>query len=285
MWRFLDDTLNDLEVNPWLRLRNRAVRIILSPYRLFMSILVVTGVLVWLLAGIMAFTTFTLLESLPHFEQLGMEGTKKHAINHIKSRLRDADKPDKVNWVALKQVNRESLYAIVMSEDGDFFSHQGIDYDALINAVGENIKRREWSFGASTISQQTIKNIYLTSNKTLHRKLKEIIATARLEKHLTKNEILELYLNLVEFGPDLYGIHNAARYYFNTSTDELNAAQGAFLALLMPSPRKYHFTIFKNQHMAIRHKKKYRRILQDLRFKEYISPKQYQRYLNWTFFK
>ncbi len=285
MWRFLDDALNDLEVNPWLRLRNRAIRIILSPYKLFMSILVVTGALVWLLTGVMAFTAFTLLESLPHFDQLGMEGAKRDVVNHLEGRLREADKPTNVNWVDLEHVNRESLYAIVMSEDGDFFNHQGIDYDALINAIGENIKRREWSFGASTISQQTIKNIYLTSNKTLHRKLKEVIATSRLEKHLTKNEILELYLNLVEFGPDIYGIHDAARYYFDTSTEQLNAAQGAFLALLMPSPRKYHFTIFKNKYMAKRHKKKYRRILQDLRFKEYISPKQYHRYLKWPFFQ
>jgi monofunctional biosynthetic peptidoglycan transglycosylase len=172
-----------------------------------------------------------------------------------------------------------------MSEDGDFFNHNGIDYDALINALGENIKRREWSFGASTISQQTIKNIYLTENKNLYRKLKEIISVQRLERSITKNEILELYLNLIEFGPDLYGINAAAKYYFNTTPKRLNAAQGAFLALLMPSPRKYHFTIYKNKHLAKRHKRKYRRILQDMRFKEYISPKQYRRYINWSFFK
>ena len=285
MLHIRDEVLNDLEVNPWRRLRNRLIRLILSPYKLFKSILMITGALVWLATGVIAFTTFTLLESLPHFDQLGMKGAKNSAMQRIELRLSDADKPTPFTWTKLEKVNRELLYAIVMSEDGEFFTHQGIDYDALINAIGENIKRREWSFGASTISQQTIKNIYFSSNKTLHRKLKELIATNRLEKNLTKNEILELYLNLIEFGPDIYGIDAAAHYYFDATPAQLNAAQGAFLAILMPSPRKYHFTIFQNKHLAKRHQKKYRRILQDLRYKEYISPKQYQTYMKWAFFK
>ncbi len=285
MLHIKEDVLNDLEVNPWLRLRNRFIRIILSPYKLFMSILLVTGALVWLATAMIAFTTFTLLENLPHFEQLGMTGAKQDTINRIELRLTEDTSNTPYKWTPLEKVNRELLYAIVMSEDGDFFQHQGIDYDALINAVGENIKRREWSFGASTISQQTIKNIYFSSSKTIYRKLKELIATSRLEKHLSKNEILELYLNLIEFGPGIYGIHAAAQYYFKTTPEKVNAAQGAFLAILMPSPRKYHFTIFQNQHLAKRHRKKYRRILQDLLYKEYISPKQYKTYLKWRFFK
>ena len=285
MFHIKDEIIKDLEVNPWLRLRNRFIRLILSPYKLLKSILMITGALVWLGTGLIAFATFTLLESLPHFDKLGMEGAKKDAVQRIEVRLSDAENPKPFSWTKLEKVNRELLYAIVMSEDGEFFTHQGIDYDALINAIGENIKRREWSFGASTISQQTIKNIYFSNNKTLYRKLKEVIATNRLERNLTKNEILELYLNLVEFGPDIYGIDAAAHYYFNASAAQLNAAQGAFLAILMPSPRKYHFTIFQNKHLAKRHRKKYRRILQDLRYKEYISPKQYQTYIKWSFFK
>ncbi len=281
-----DEVLNDLEVNPWLRLRNRTVSLILSPYRLLKSILMLTGIIVWLMTTALLFTTFTLLENLPHFED-GFEGAKIQTTERIESRLNNspsANAKTKLNWVKLDNINRELLYAIVMSEDGDFFSHQGIDYDALISALGENIKRREWSFGASTISQQTIKNIYFTESKTLYRKLKELIATRRIEQALNKNEILELYLNLVEFGPDIYGIDAAAHYYFKTSAQKLNAAQGAFLAILMPSPRKYHFTVFQNQHLAKRHKRKYKRILQDMRYKEYISPIQYKTYLNWSFF-
>lgn len=284
MFHLKDDFLNDLEVNPWLRFRNHVIRLILSPYRLLKGIFMFTGAVVWLAIAIGLFAAISVLDSLPHFDDKGFNGAKQDASARVAERLRDTSSLVPHFWVPLEQVNRELLYAIVMSEDGDFFSHNGVDYDALINAIGENIKRREWSFGASTISQQTIKNAYLTESKNLYRKVKEVIATQRLEESLTKNEILELYLNMVEFGPDLYGIGPAAQYYFNTTPKHLNAAQGAFLAILMPSPRKYHFTIYQNQHMAKRHKRKYKRILQDMAYKEYISPKQYQTYLNWQFF-
>ncbi len=281
-----EEELNNLEVNPWLRLRNRAVSFILRPYHLLKSILMLTGIIAWLMTATLLFTTFTLLENLPHFED-GFQGAKTQTIERIERRLNDSHAAPvhrQLNWIKLDKINRELIYAIVMSEDGDFFSHQGIDYDALINALGENIKRREWSFGASTISQQTIKNIYFTESKTLYRKLKELIATRRIEQTLSKNEILELYLNLVEFGPEIYGIDAAAHYYFKQSPQTLNAAQGAFLAILMPSPRKYHFTVYQNKHLAKRHKRKYKRILQDMHYKEYISPLQYKTYLNWSFF-
>ena len=282
MQHIKDDVLNDLEVNPWLRFRNRIIQLILSPYRLLKFILMVTGILVWTATIALAIATFTMLEELPHFSDKGFPVAKSAAIKHTNLRLQSSH--EMLKWVELKSVNRELLYSIVMSEDGNFFNHQGIDYDALINALGENIKRRQWSFGASTISQQTVKNIYLTQSKTLYRKLQEVIATRRLEQSLTKNQILELYLNIVEFGPNIYGVAAAAKYYFNTTTEKLNAAQGAFLAILLPSPRKYHYTIFQNQHLSKRHKKKYKRILQDLRYKDYISPEQYKRYLNWSFF-
>jgi monofunctional biosynthetic peptidoglycan transglycosylase len=285
MFHIKDKYLNDLEVNPWLKLRNRIIRIIISPYRLTKSLFLITGGLVWIGLFALGITTISLLNSLPHFDLTGFDGAIIDTKTRIEQKLKTIPSQTPYQWTPIANINRELLYAIVMSEDGDFFNHNGIDYDALINALGENIKRREWSFGASTISQQTIKNIYLTENKNIYRKLKEIISVQRLERSLTKNEILELYLNLIEFGPDLYGINAAAKYYFNTTPKQLNAAQGAFLALLMPSPRKYHFTIYKNKHLAKRHKRKYRRILQDMRFKEYISPKQYRRYINWSFFK
>ena len=283
MFHIKDEVLNDLEVNPWKRLRNRLIIFILSPYRLLKALLMVTGALVWSLTLILGIATFTMLEELPHFTLGDFQHIQKDAQQAVNLRLKNTQKKQK--WVTLDNVSRELLYAIIMSEDGQFFSHQGIDYDALINALGENIKRREWSLGASTISQQTVKNIYLTQNKTLYRKLQEIITTRRLEKALNKNQILELYLNVVEFGPDIYGLADAADYYFSTPTNKLNAAQGAFLALLMPSPRKYHYTIYQNKHLSKRHLKKYKRILRDMRYKDYISPKQHAEYLAWNFFQ
>jgi len=285
MFRIKDEYLNEFETVPWKRLRNRAIRLILSPYHLMRSIFMVTGAIVWTFAFILMVSAFMLFESLPYYENAPFEQVKNSAQNKVKSHLSENPEAAKsYEWVDIDHINRELLYAIVMSEDGDFFNHQGIDYDALISALGENIKRREWSFGASTITQQTVKNIYFENGKTLYRKFKEILVTRRMEAALSKNEILEIYLNIVEFGPDIYGIHQAAHYYFKLPPSELNAAQGAFLAILMPSPRKYHFTVFQNQYLAKRHRNKYLRILQDMRFKEYISPSQYQKYRNWSFF-
>lgn len=285
MFHIKDEYLNEFETQPWKRLRNRVIRLILSPYHLMRSVFMITGAIVWISAFIFLVSAFLMFDSLPHYEENGFTHVKSTAIEKIQSNLNEHPKAQlNYEWTDIDHINRELLYAIVMSEDGDFFEHQGIDYDALINALGENIKRREWSFGASTITQQTVKNIYFENSKTLYRKLKELLVTQRIEKALTKNEILEVYLNIVEFGPDLFGIKQASEYYFSLPPSELNAAQGAFLAILMPSPRKYHFTVYKNKYLAKRHQRKYHRILQDMRFKEYISPAQYSKYRNWQFF-
>lgn len=293
MFRIKDEYLNTLEVNRWKRWRNKLIRILISPYRFIRSLCLVTGALFWLSVVVLGVGYSITLHSLPDFNlpenssQLNLNSPFDVAKKAAKERVmaKHLNSNIKFMWTPLKDVHRELLYAIVMSEDSDFFSHRGVDYDALINAIGENIKRRQWSFGASSISQQTIKNIYLSEEKTLYRKLQELLATRRMEAALEKNEILELYFNIIEFGPDLYGIHAASQYYFRKKPSQLNAAEGAFLAILMPSPRKYHFTIFQNQYMAKQHRNKYKRILQDMRFKHYISPEQYARYIKWSFFK
>ena len=253
------------------------------------TLLLITGALVWL--GIAAVSVFTalLLKDLPTSEQMSMDNLQQIAnqrlhmraeLNKTSAQSRDATI---YPWVALDQISRDLLYSIVLSEDGDFFAHQGIDYDALQAALAENIKRREWAFGASTISQQTAKNLFLDSNKSLTRKFQELIATRRLEQALNKNQILEIYLNIAEFGPDLYGVKAAAQYYFETTPDQLNAAQGAFLALLLPSPRRYHYSLVSNGNWSPALRKKMQRILRDMRFKEFISAEQYQSYRKWRY--
>ncbi|WP_187265435.1 biosynthetic peptidoglycan transglycosylase [Reinekea thalattae] len=206
-------------------------------------------------------------------------------MNSVLEKIDSRSKRAEYHWVRLADVNRDLLYAVVMSEDGLFFEHQGINWDALITAIGENIKRRQLSFGGSTISQQVAKNVFIrSSTKSLHRKLIEFFVTRELEAQLTKNEILELYLNVAEFGPDIYGVSHAAKYYFSKPVGQINAAEGAFLALMLPSPRKYHYSIFQNQNLVPRHQRKLKRVLSDMLYKEYISPSQYRRYLNWQYF-
>lgn len=192
------------------------------------------------------------------------------------------DRP--LRWVSIDHMNRELIYAIVMSEDSTFFEHEGVNFDAMIGAALNNLRKKKYESGASTISQQVTKNIFLTQDKSLVRKLKEVIVTRRVETRFTKNEILELYLNLAEFGPDVYGIQAAASHYFKKKPSEINAAEGAFLALMLPSPRKFHYSVFENQNITLSKKKKLRRILGDMLSQELISPKQYREYVRYDYF-
>jgi len=171
------------------------------------------------------------------------------------------------------------LYAVVMAEDARFYEHQGIDYNALLDAMVANIKKGETRFGGSTLSQQTVKNLFLNQTQSYFRKLQEAVITRELERHFSKNEIIELYLNMAEFGPDLYGVRDAARYYFDKKPAEINAAEGAWLALMLPSPRRYHYTVYQNRNLTTSLKRKYQRILQGMRQSNYISSIQYRRYL------
>jgi monofunctional biosynthetic peptidoglycan transglycosylase len=255
-------------------MRSKLKRLASLPYTLARRIIMLTGLIVWLALASLFFYSYQLLQQVPTIENISFDQA------HIQAQEKNA-----TNWVRLKDVNRDLIYAIVLSEDSHFFSHSGIDYDALIAALADNIKNREWRFGASTISQQTVKNLYLNQSKTLSRKLQELILTRRLESKLSKNEILELYLNIIEFGPDLYGITNASQNYFNKSPKEVNAAEGAYLALLMPSPRKYHYTLYQNGNWSPALSKKHRRILRDMRFKELISNNQYKTYKKWKYDK
>ncbi|MBL4797960.1 MAG: transglycosylase domain-containing protein [Oleispira sp.] len=256
------------------QMRSKLKKLASFPYIFVRRTLLFTGVIVWLGFASLIFYGYQLFQQIPSTDSISFEQARIQAQQKYLS-----------HWVPLKKVNRDLIYAIVLSEDSHFFSHAGIDYDALIAALADNIKHREWRFGASTISQQTVKNLYLTQSKTLSRKIQEIIITGRLESKLSKNEILELYLNIIEFGPDLYGIANASQYYFNKSPKEINAAEGAYLALLMPSPRKYHYTLYQNGNWSPALSKKHRRIIRDMRFKELISNRQYENYRKWQYDK
>jgi monofunctional biosynthetic peptidoglycan transglycosylase len=254
--------------------RSKLKRFFSLPYSLARRIIMLTGLIVWLALASLFFYGYQILQQVPVTENISFE----HAHTQAQQRFT-------THWVTLKDVNRDLIYAIVLSEDSNFFSHSGIDYDALVAALAGNIKNREWRFGASTISQQTVRNLYLNKEKTLSIKLQEFILTHRFENKLNKKDILELYLNIIEFGPDLYGITNASQYYFNKSPKEINAVEGAYLAVLMPSPRKYHYTLYQNGNWSPALSKKHHRIIRDMRFKGLISHSQYESYKKWKYDK
>lgn len=140
------------------------------------------------------------------------------------------------NWVTLDNISENIKNATISIEDKNFYNHQGFDYLRIIKAMYLNIKNHSIVQGASTISQQYVKNLYLDFNKTWKRKFEEAILTLKLELHYSKEEILEGYLNTINYGQGTYGIENASQYYFNKSAKDLNLEEAIMLAGIPRSP-------------------------------------------------
>lgn len=147
--------------------------------------------------------------------------------------------PTEGNYTPLRQISPYMISSVIISEDAGFYQHNGFDFGEIRNSFERNLSKGEFARGGSTISQQLVKNVFLSKDKTLTRKIREAILTYDLERNFKKNEILERYLNVVEFGPKLYGIKPAARHYFGKSPSELNVLESAFLTSLLPNPKTY----------------------------------------------
>lgn len=150
------------------------------------------------------------------------------------------DKKIKHKWVKLKQISPYVIKAVLISEDDKFWNHDGFDAEGLEDAFERNIKDGKFSAGGSTISQQLSKNLYLTPSKNPIRKIKEAILTYRIEKTISKKRIIELYLNIAEWGDGIFGIEAAARHYFHKSAKNLTAMEAAKLASVLPNPIIYN---------------------------------------------
>ena len=148
--------------------------------------------------------------------------------------------PGTPNWVAFADISPFMPAAVVSHEDGAFYDHGGFAPWAIRDALVRNLREGRYVVGASTISMQLAKNLYLQREKTIARKVQEVILTWWLENALNKDEILELYLNVIEYGPSVYGLRNAAAYYFGREPIALSPAESAFLACMLPSPKTYH---------------------------------------------
>lgn len=140
------------------------------------------------------------------------------------------------NWVTIDNISDNVKNATISIEDKNFYNHQGFDYLRIMKAMYLNIKNRSIVQGASTISQQYVKNLYLDFNKTWKRKFEEAVLTLKLELHYNKDEILEGYLNTINYGQGNYGIENASKYYFNKSAKDLSLEEATMLAGIPRSP-------------------------------------------------
>jgi monofunctional glycosyltransferase len=149
------------------------------------------------------------------------------------------DKKIDQKWVSLDNVSQNLIKAVLIGEDDKFWHHEGFDYQAIERAIEKNIVAKKFKMGGSTISQQLAKNLYLSPSKNPVRKIKEAILTWRLEKTLSKRRILELYVNVVEWGDGIFGIGQAARHYYGVSAARLSAQQASRLAAILPNPILY----------------------------------------------
>ena len=180
-------------------------------------------------------------------------------------------------WVSLKDISPYLINATIYSEDKNFYSHNGFDIPRIFMSLFINIKNKELSQGASTISQQYARNLFLTFEKTWKRKIKEAWYAFKLENTYSKDEILEGYLNTINYGNGILGIENASYYYFNKSSKDLNLEEACMLAGIPKSPNNY--SPLNNEKMA---KKRQKQILNNLVNNNIISKKESNKAYNKT---
>lgn len=163
--------------------------------------------------------------------------------------------PSTSDWISINNVSKNLINAIVVAEDSRFYTHYGIDIVEIINSLKLNIKAKRYVRGASTITQQVVRVIFLSSKKTLWRKIREVLGALILELLLSKQEILEWYINIVKFGNNIYGIKKAAYYYFNVHPEFLTIEQSIHLALILPSPNVWSIGLKRKNLTDFGHKR------------------------------
>jgi monofunctional glycosyltransferase len=153
--------------------------------------------------------------------------------------------PKSKNYVPLGQISKNVQNAIILTEDSGFYTHNGFDEDGIAHCFEKMKEKMRIVCGGSTITQQLAKNMYLSKDKNFFRKGVEALITLQLERSLTKKEILEKYLNIVQFGKNIFGIKKAAQFYFKKAPSQLDPVESAFLAMVLPNPEKYSQSYFR----------------------------------------
>ena len=195
----------------------------------------------WLLLALAAYVAFQAL-TWPDVAALAEEPPETTAfIERYRRRAARRDLPEPQHkWVAMSRISRHLGHAVVCAEDMEFFSHDGFSRHELEASLRDAWEERRLPRGASTLTQQLAKNLWLSPSYNPLRKVKEAALTWQLERQLSKRRILELYLNVVEFGPGVYGAEAASRHYFGKSARNLSRRQAAQLAAGLSRPSQWH---------------------------------------------
>ncbi len=181
----------------------------------------------WILLHILLWTVINPSESafmetrLEHLQEKDEKATLRH------------------QWVNYNKISIHIKQAIIAAEDAKFIDHEGFDWEGIEKAYEKNKRRKKIVAGGSTISQQLAKNLFLSNQRTPWRKIEETIITLMLETILSKQRILEIYLNVIEWGNNVYGIEAASLHYFSVHANEVNSFQSAKLASMIPNPKYY----------------------------------------------
>jgi monofunctional biosynthetic peptidoglycan transglycosylase len=159
---------------------------------------------------------------------------------HEEQAIADGKRFKKIQrWISYGAIPKDAINAVIISEDGTFWTHSGFDWFEFRESIERNLKEGRAARGASTITQQLVKNLYLSPSKSPLRKLREWVLTWYMERTLSKQRILELYLNVIEWGWGIYGIESASVQYFGKSASFLSREESARLAAVIPNPRRY----------------------------------------------
>jgi len=206
------------------------------------------------LTAIATWSWFSIQRGLPKVHHLSLGAYPLWTTQDGNSYEMRISKKKPESWASLEEINDLAIAAVVVSEDWAFFDHKGFDASQIKEALLDSLQEGRLTRGASTITQQVIKNVFLTSERSFIRKIKEFILAQRLEESLSKRKILEIYLNIAHWGDGIYGISQAAWYYFQKHPALLNAKEGAFLAMLLPSPIRYAESFRKKELTPYAHK-------------------------------
>lgn len=191
------------------------------------------------------FLNITYYFIFPDVSQLQRKNPKKTAfMKYREAEWRDKGINRKIRqqWVPWSRISPYVAKAVIVAEDDKFWRHEGFDFKAMEKALAKDLKKKQFKVGGSTISQQLAKNLYLSPSKNPVRKIKEAILTWRLENNLSKRRIIELYLNVAEWGEGTFGIEAAAQRYFGKPAAALTALEAAKLASVLPNPRRFNPT-------------------------------------------
>jgi len=197
-------------------------------------------VIVLFIAGILSLFYFLLI---PDPSKLKKENPKKTSLMEYREKaLKEKRKTYRIYqiWVPFSKISPYLIKAVLIAEDDKFWKHEGFDYEAIQKAIEKDLKVKKFKFGGSTITQQLARNLYLSPEKSLIRKFFEAIITWRMEEVLSKKRILEVYLNVVEWGEGIFGVEAASRNYYRKPSSELTPEEAARLVSVLPNPRKYN---------------------------------------------